>query len=152
MRTRQPLLQRGLIALLLLLTFTTGALASAGAPVSFAGDGDTLAIAHPDGAPLLLDVSTLSDKQARRLNRVARVRGFGENKKLTAVLLAVALGTFGVHRLYLGTKPIVPVVYTLTLGGGFGILPLTDIIAILATPDISRFENNNQVIMWINPE
>ena len=142
MRTRQPQLQQGLIALLLLFTIlTTGAWASAGAPVSFVGD--TVAIANPDGAPLLLEVDALSDKQARRLQRVARVRGFGENKKLTAVLLAVALGTFGVHRLYLGTKPIVPVVYTLTLGGGFGILPLTDIIAILVTPDISRFENNN---------
>ena len=72
------------------------------------------------------------------------------NHKLNAILLAVALGPFGVHRLYLGTHPRVPVIYTLTLGGGLGILPLTDIIAIIATKDIEKFINNDKVIMWAN--
>lgn len=69
-------------------------------------------------------------------------------KKLKAVLLAVFLGHFGVHRIYLGTTPNVPVVYSLTLGGGFGILPLLDIVAILSTDDLSQFSNNKQVFMW----
>ncbi len=69
------------------------------------------------------------------------------NHKLNAVILAVLLGPFGVHRLYLGTTPKVPIFYSVTLGG-LGILPLTDIIAILLTPDMSVFLNNNQIIMW----
>ena len=69
-------------------------------------------------------------------------------RKLKAVLLAVFLGHFGVHRIYLGTKENVPVVYSLTLGGGFGLLPLFDIIAILSTKDLDEFANNDKVFMW----
>lgn len=69
-------------------------------------------------------------------------------KKLKAVLLAIFLGHFGVHRIYLGTSPNVPVVYSLTLGGGLGILPLLDIIAILSTKDLEQFSNNDRVFMW----
>ena len=69
-------------------------------------------------------------------------------KKATAVLLAVALGPFGVHRLYLGTHPRVPVVYSLTLGG-VGLIPLADIVAILATKDIRVYEDNPRVFMWL---
>lgn len=69
-------------------------------------------------------------------------------KKLKAVLLAIFLGHFGVHRIYLGTTANVPVVYSLTLGGGLGLLPLLDIIALLSTNDLDQFSNNNQVFMW----
>ena len=69
-------------------------------------------------------------------------------KKLKAVLLAVFLGHFGVHRIYLGTSANVPVVYTLTLGGGFGLLPLCDIIAILSSQNLDKFSNNDKVFMW----
>lgn len=69
-------------------------------------------------------------------------------KKLKAVLLAIFLGHFGVHRIYLGTSPNVPVVYSLTLGGGFGLLPLFDIIAILTSKDLDQFSNNSKVFMW----
>ncbi len=69
-------------------------------------------------------------------------------KKVTAVLLTIALGPFGVHRLYLGTDAKVPVIYTLTLGGGLGVLPLLDIIAILSSPSIEDYVNNTKVVMW----
>jgi TM2 domain-containing membrane protein YozV len=69
-------------------------------------------------------------------------------RKLKAVLLAVFLGHFGVHRIYLGTKENVPVVYSLTLGGGFGLLPLFDIVAILTTKDLDEYANNDKVFMW----
>ncbi len=71
-----------------------------------------------------------------------------KHTKLNAVLLAITLGPFGVHRLYLGTEAKVPVIYTLTLGGGLGILPLVDIVAILATPSLELYEDNSKVIMW----
>jgi TM2 domain-containing membrane protein YozV len=72
-----------------------------------------------------------------------------KHKKLKAILLGVALGHFGVHRIYLGTKAIVPIAYSLTLGGGLGLIPLVDVIALIATKDISQYENNSQFIMWL---
>lgn len=68
-------------------------------------------------------------------------------KKITAIGLALAVGPFGMHRLYLGTDSKVPIVYSLTLGA-FGILPVIDIVAILTTRDIKKFENNKRVVMW----
>ncbi len=72
-----------------------------------------------------------------------------KNKKLKAILLGITLGHFGVHRIYLGTDAIVPVAYSITLGGGFGILPLVDVITLIATKDISKYENNDKIIMWL---
>ena len=75
-----------------------------------------------------------------------------ENVKLTAAILALALGPLGVHRLYLGTHPIVPVAYVLTLGGGLYILPFIDFVAIVFTKDITRYMDNKQFFMWVNKE
>lgn len=69
-------------------------------------------------------------------------------KKGVAITLAVTLGVFGVHRLYLGTKPKTPVIYTLTLGGGFGALMVADIVAIIATKDVNQYSPNNKIFMW----
>ncbi len=93
-----------------------------------------------------------NEKQFRKARAITKfLNRKRTHKKITAIVLAVALGPFGAHRLYLGTAPKVPVIYCLTLGGGLGILPLTDIIAIIATKDIERYENNTKVVMWINP-
>ena len=73
-----------------------------------------------------------------------------KKRKFTAIALALLTGPIGGHRLYLGTKPIVPVVYAVTLGGGFLIIPIMDIITIIFTKDLSKFENNDQILMWIN--
>jgi len=71
-----------------------------------------------------------------------------KKEKAIAVALAITLGPFGEHRLYLGTEAKVPVIYTLTLGGGLGILPLCDIIAIIATKNLEDYKNSSKVIMW----
>ena len=68
--------------------------------------------------------------------------------KATTIVLVLLTGPLGGHRLYLGTKPIVPVVYTLTLGGGVGILPFIDLVVVCFSKDMSRFENNNKIFMW----
>jgi hypothetical protein len=70
-----------------------------------------------------------------------------EPKKWVAVTLNVTLGMFGVHRLYLGTSPQVPVIYTFTLGGG-GIIIIGDLIAILSAKDLEKYAANPKVIMW----
>lgn len=69
--------------------------------------------------------------------------------KLTTVALAICTGLLGGHRLYLGTKPIVPIVYAVTLGGGFGMLPLIDMIVILLSKDVKQYMNNPKILMWI---
>lgn len=68
--------------------------------------------------------------------------------KITAVTLAVTLGVFGVHRLYLGTSPRIPITYTLTLGGGFFVLPAIDIVYIIAAKSPEQLKNNSSIFMW----
>ena len=65
-----------------------------------------------------------------------------------AILMAVLTGPLGGHRLYLGTNPYVPIFYAVTLGGGFGLLPVIDIVVIIVSKDLSKYENNQQIIMW----
>lgn len=72
-----------------------------------------------------------------------------ENKRIIAIALIVIGGPLGFHRIYLGSKPFVPIFYALTLGGGFGILPLLDLIALIKTKDLKVFENNPKVLMWL---
>ncbi len=65
-----------------------------------------------------------------------------------AILMAILTGPIGGHRLYLGTKPYIPIVYALTLGGGLGFLPAIDIIVILFTKDLNKYYDNPQIMMW----
>ncbi|CAN5359179.1 hypothetical protein BH09BAC5_BH09BAC5_02310 [soil metagenome] len=75
-----------------------------------------------------------------------------ENKRLIAAILAfpVPFGFIGLHRIYLGTDPWVPVVYLITAGGGM-ILPLIDFIAIVSAnkEEMKDYENNPQLFMWV---
>jgi TM2 domain-containing membrane protein YozV len=73
-----------------------------------------------------------------------------ENPRLVAIALDVALGLFGMHRLYLGTDVKVPVAYTLTFGGG-GVLWLVDLALLIGSPDIETYKNNPHLFMWITP-
>ncbi|MBI2968611.1 MAG: TM2 domain-containing protein [Bacteroidetes bacterium] len=72
-----------------------------------------------------------------------------EKNRYVAAILALTLGIVGAHRIYLGTKPIVPVVYIITLGGGVGILPVIDFFVLLTSKDITPYENNPKVFMWM---
>jgi TM2 domain-containing membrane protein YozV len=80
-------------------------------------------------------------------------RGKKENKKLIAAILAfpVPFGFLGLHRIYLGTEPWIPVVYTATLGGGM-LLPLLDFIAIVCADkdELKAMQNNPKLFMWVN--
>lgn len=74
-----------------------------------------------------------------------------KRKKIISACLAfpVPFGIIGGHRIYLGTKPYVPLIYILTLGGACGILPFVDFVVILLDKDIGRFEKNDKVFMWV---
>ena len=73
------------------------------------------------------------------------------NKQITAAALAFPFpfGIVGLHRIYLGTSPHVPVVYIGTLGGIFGLLPLIDFFSITFSKDFEHYRNNGDVFMWI---
>lgn len=72
---------------------------------------------------------------------------YRESKRFVAAILCLTLGPFGMHRLYLGTRPQVAAAYSITLGG-IGIVPVVDLLLITFSKDISRFKNNDRVIMW----
>lgn len=70
-------------------------------------------------------------------------------KRGKAIIFTVLTGFLGGHRIYLGTHHRTPIIYSVTLGG-LGILPLVDLINIIFTKDISKFEDKSQIIMWGN--
>jgi hypothetical protein len=72
-------------------------------------------------------------------------------KRWLAAVLTVAVGPFGGHRVYLGTKPKVPLLYSVTFGG-FGVLVLIDLGHVLFTPDLGPYRENGHVFMWRRPE
>lgn len=73
------------------------------------------------------------------------------NKRITAAVLAFPFpfGIVGLHRIYLGTKPYVPVAYIASFGGVFGILPLIDFFAITFDKDFKQYRDNGKVFMWV---
>lgn len=73
------------------------------------------------------------------------------SRKATAAMLAFPFpfGMAGVHRIYLGCAPYIPVVYIGSLGGIFGTVPLIDFCVILASDDVEKFANSGKVFMWI---
>ncbi len=68
-------------------------------------------------------------------------------KRGKAIIFCLFTGILGGHRIYLGTHQRTPIIYSLTLGG-FGILPLVDLIHIIFTKDLSKFDNKQEIIMW----
>lgn len=73
------------------------------------------------------------------------------NKRITAAVLAFPFpfGIVGLHRIYLGTKPYVPVAYIASLGGVFGLLPLIDFFVITFDKNFDQYRDNGKVFMWI---
>ena len=72
-------------------------------------------------------------------------------KKFVSALFAFPFpfGFMGAHRVMLGTKPWVPVVYVVTFGGCFGVIPLIDFFVITFSKDISKYEDNSAIFMWL---
>ena len=72
------------------------------------------------------------------------------NKLINGLLsFPFPLGFLGAHRIMLGTKPWVPIVYVATFGGCFGLLPLVDFCVLMLSENIEQYENNPNVFMWI---
>ena len=71
-----------------------------------------------------------------------------ENARLISSSLAVLLGPFGAHRLYLGTTTKVAIIYGITFGGS-GILATIDLFHLLFTKDLDAYRNSDKVFMWV---
>jgi hypothetical protein len=108
-------------------------------------DGDSLRIT------VLQNNSELKGPPTNGIIRLFREK-IHLSKRVKSAILAFPFpfGMVGLHRIYLGTKPYVPVAYIATLGGVFGILPLIDFCTILFHKDFDHYQNNGQVFMWIN--
>ena len=76
-----------------------------------------------------------------------------EKDPVMAFVLASVLGYFGIHRLYLGTEPIVVILYIVT-AGGCGIITLVDwiqlLLVLLDEKDMGPYIDNPNFIMWKN--
>lgn len=99
---------------------------------------------------IVFNSSQLNDNQRPRplLQKLEMRRK--KNKRITAAILAFPFpfGIVGLHRIYLGCAPYVPVVYIASIGGAFGILPFIDFCMLVLDKDIDRYQNNNNVFMW----
>ena len=70
--------------------------------------------------------------------------GGGDHNIVVAILLAWFLGGIGIHRVYLGSKPIIVLWYILTLFGLFGLIPLIDFIRLILG-HMEHYEGNNKL-------
>jgi TM2 domain-containing membrane protein YozV len=72
-----------------------------------------------------------------------------KHRVFAALLAFPPLGIFGLHRIYMHTSPGVPLVYIVTFGGVFGILPFIDFVLILLNKDIHlNYTSNPHLFMW----
>lgn len=103
------------------------------------------------GDTILLSYSTGEFNQADSLLNKPLIKNENRRKKLVSGLLALPFpfGFIGAHRVMLGTKPWIPVVYIATFGGCFGLLPLIDFCVIMFSKDIEQYENNPHIFMWV---
>ncbi|MFO7878427.1 MAG: NINE protein [Bacteroidota bacterium] len=113
-------------------------------------------VATPSGGANEISVPGLEMKDTIRLGNYRMMISYSDDNqqmkkrsKLIAIAADILTGPLGGHRIYLGTEPWVPVVYALTLGGGMGFLPLADLFVIIFTPDLNRYTDNSQFIMWL---
>ena len=77
--------------------------------------------------------------------------GAQDKDPVIAFILNTFLGTFGIHRAYLGTSGTTIVAYILTMGG-CGIVAFVDwimlLISVVNEESISQYVNNPSFFMW----
>lgn len=72
-----------------------------------------------------------------------------EKSPIVAIMLDFFIGGLGIHRFYLGTKPLTGIGYIITCGGFLGLMPLVDLIVLAVNyNDISKYVDNPRFFMW----
>lgn len=87
------------------------------------------------------------------LNELAGVTApqavLSDKNAAVAAILAFVIGWTGIHRVYLGGRPVLVLFYIITFGGIFGIVPFIDFIVLLINlDDPSQYIGNDKFIMW----
>jgi TM2 domain-containing membrane protein YozV len=98
-----------------------------------------------------LFVCRFDTAQMNSVSQPGEKESFRRKKLITAILaFPIPFGFIGLHRIYLGSAPWIPVAYLCTGGGGFGLLPLMDFIFIVSADEkeFKEFENNGKLFMW----
>ncbi|HLU85194.1 MAG TPA: TM2 domain-containing protein [Vicingaceae bacterium] len=85
--------------------------------------------------------------QAADVQMEIQANGEVKFKRGKAIIFTVLTGFLGGHRIYMGTHQRTPIIYSVTFGG-FGILPIIDLLHLIFKKDISVYENKSQIIMW----
>lgn len=70
-----------------------------------------------------------------------------DKSAVIAIVLGIFLGQLAIHRVYLGGKSALILLYFITCGGIFGIVPLVDWIDI-ALGNMDRYIDNDKFIVW----
>ncbi len=141
-----------LVFLILMFLFFSPSFASVGLPAN------QVVVFVKDGGGKVFKKRKYKKRHYKQVDRKFKINGelkfptldfnLKKRTKGKAILMAVLTGPLGGHRLYLGTKPYVPIIYAVTLGGGFGLLPAVDIVVIILSKDLTQYYNNPKVIMW----
>ncbi len=71
-----------------------------------------------------------------------------DDKQILAIVLCFFIGGLAIHRLYLGSTPLMVLYYFITVFGIFGIVPLIDFIILLIFNGTGSFENSNKFFSW----
>jgi len=72
-----------------------------------------------------------------------------KNKVIASILaFPYPFGMLGLHRIYLGANPIIPILYFVTFGGLMGILPFIDMMVLILSKDTKPFFKNSKILMW----
>jgi TM2 domain-containing membrane protein YozV len=140
-------MNKALIVLLMML-FTGSVFSVTSSPASLPSFKQNENILTPDS----LKTDSISAVNAEVfLKRTFPRMSEDKRKRVISAMLAFPFpfGFMGAHRVMLGCKPWIPVVYVATFGGCFGLLPLIDFIAIVGSKDIEQYENNPHVFMWL---
>ncbi len=110
-------------------------------------------IVKSDSKEFILESDTIPKDSLEQNFAVDSVSEFRKEKLIAAILaFPVPFGFTGLHRIYLGSEPWVPVVYLCTGGGGLGLIPLIDFICIVTADEetFRKYENNPKFFMWVD--
>ena len=119
--------------------------------VSFSAKGNIVFLCVGDTSIVMNDTLLLEFNETEKEIQILVPKDETAKKKFISALFAFPFpfGFMGAHRVMLGTKPWVPVVYVATFGGCFGVLPLIDFFVIAFSKDITQYENNPNIFMWL---
>lgn len=127
-------------------SFAIATPANAGTTQQFntsSGDGNALVIKQKtEKKGFFAKMKNFGKKTKMFFNALA---GGGDHNAVIAILLAFFLGGLGLHRVYLGGRPILILFYIITFGGIFGLLPLIDFIRLIIG-QMDHYEGNDKFL------